>query len=193
MLVTSIVMFVNVLNHREHIIAGIFSLIICSIDSFFYIFLHRTNSVSGKCILNMDHYCPWMSTCIGYGNYRYFVMFLVYLLVGCSYVIIVLGGNFVHLSPADRSVVVECLIDVSFAKFISNGDNKQICHSHQFFGLFQSILYLKYCICFNLLLCYGYSCLCICRCIIHLAFLSDHHKPGNNNHHCHYHHHFHEK
>ncbi|ODV79359.1 zf-DHHC-domain-containing protein [Suhomyces tanzawaensis NRRL Y-17324] len=35
-------------------------------------------SSSGKCILRMDHYCPWFTTCIGYFNHKFFVQFLVY-------------------------------------------------------------------------------------------------------------------
>ncbi|KAG7665701.1 PFA3 [[Candida] subhashii] len=43
-------------------------------------------SSSGKCILKMDHYCPWFSTCIGYFNYKFFVQFLVYVAIYCGFV-----------------------------------------------------------------------------------------------------------
>ena len=45
------------------------------------------DSILGRCVLDMDHYCPWMHNCIGYGNYRYFVLFMAYLLLGCIYVV----------------------------------------------------------------------------------------------------------
>ena len=60
------------------------------------------NSVTGRCILNMDHYCPWMNTCVGYGNYRYFVLFLLYLQIGCWYVVGFILGDFVDISAVDR-------------------------------------------------------------------------------------------
>lgn len=32
----------------------------------------------GACVLRMDHHCPWLRQCIGFGNYKYFVMFITY-------------------------------------------------------------------------------------------------------------------
>lgn len=29
-------------------------------------------------VLRMDHYCPWLSNCIGFYNHKYFLLFLVY-------------------------------------------------------------------------------------------------------------------
>ncbi|CAE7746905.1 Zdhhc15, partial [Symbiodinium sp. KB8] len=30
------------------------------------------------CVLRMDHHCPWLRQCIGFGNYKFFVTFIVY-------------------------------------------------------------------------------------------------------------------
>ncbi|KAJ3416507.1 Palmitoyltransferase zdhhc16 [Chytridiales sp. JEL 0842] len=42
-------------------------------------------SVCKRCILKMDHHCPWINNCVGHHNHRYFLIFMLNLTVACVY------------------------------------------------------------------------------------------------------------
>ena len=42
-------------------------------------------SVTGRCIVKLDHYCPWTNNAIGVKNHKFFLLFIFYTFILCAY------------------------------------------------------------------------------------------------------------
>ncbi|XP_052838242.1 palmitoyltransferase ZDHHC2 isoform X2 [Drosophila gunungcola] len=43
-----------------------------------------------RCVLKMDHHCPWVVNCVHFHNFKYFILFLFYAEVYCLYLLCVM-------------------------------------------------------------------------------------------------------
>lgn len=41
----------------------------------------------------MDHHCPWINSCVGWGNHAHFTLFLFFATVGCAHASVILGSS----------------------------------------------------------------------------------------------------
>lgn len=53
--------------------------------------------ICNQCVLRMDHHCPWISNCVGFNNYKFFLLFLFYGSVCCAFVMGAMARRFVKV------------------------------------------------------------------------------------------------
>lgn len=59
-------------------------------------------SVCRTCVPKMDHHCIWINQCVGYGNYKFFLSFLLSHSLICLYAALIGFLTFLHIIISER-------------------------------------------------------------------------------------------
>uniref|UniRef100_A0A7M5TWS2 Palmitoyltransferase n=1 Tax=Clytia hemisphaerica TaxID=252671 RepID=A0A7M5TWS2_9CNID len=76
-------------------------------------------SMCQQCVLKMDHHCPWVNNCVGWGNYKYFVLFLFYAILYTMYVALSSLKYFIKFWSGGHHMKVSSNLHVLFLFFVA--------------------------------------------------------------------------
>lgn len=54
------------------------------------------DSVTGRCIVKFDHFCPWVGNAVGAMNHKFFVLFVGYTMTSCLFSLCLMGLRTIH-------------------------------------------------------------------------------------------------
>lgn len=72
------------------------------------------DSVTGRCIVKFDHFCPWVGNAVGAMNHKFFVLFVGYTMTSCLFSLCLIGLRTWHCGfpePYDKGskdYLLEC-------------------------------------------------------------------------------------
>lgn len=60
------------------------------------------DSVTGRCVVKFDHFCPWVGNAVGAMNHKFFVLFVGYTMASCLFSLCLIGLRIFHCGPPSR-------------------------------------------------------------------------------------------
>lgn len=77
-------------------------------------------SACNRCVLNMDHHCPWINNCVGFWNRKYFMLLLIYVLLTTYFIFFSLVYDFLMSIKNELDAYYYSVTSLNQAQLIRN-------------------------------------------------------------------------
>lgn len=67
-------------------------------------------SVCETCVFQMSHHCPFTNNCVGLENQRFFLLFILYTMIGCGYYLMSIMSIWNHFIYKDNQKMMSFLL-----------------------------------------------------------------------------------
>ncbi|KAF4656025.1 Palmitoyltransferase zdhhc15 [Perkinsus olseni] len=64
-----------------------------------------SRAISERCVLKMDHHCPWVNNCVGMCNQKHFMLLLTYVCMLCGLSVLTIAARLHHCHNREHFVV----------------------------------------------------------------------------------------
>jgi len=63
-----------------------------------------------RCVLKMDHHCPWIMNCVGFENHKYFFLLVVYSMLSCWFITFTVTESVERSAESEDSMINRFLL-----------------------------------------------------------------------------------
>lgn len=78
-------------------------------------------SICKRCIVKMDHHCPWIASCVGVGNMKFFILFVVYIFSTSAYCLLMLAARFLTCMSPTATCDPDPALMMGFIALVATG------------------------------------------------------------------------
>ncbi|KFD53008.1 hypothetical protein M514_06124 [Trichuris suis] len=72
-----------------------------------------------RCLLKMDHHCPWVNNCVHFGNYKFFIQFLGYAWLLCLFIALTDLKHFIAFWTEENRMQKNTQFHIMFLFFVA--------------------------------------------------------------------------